>query len=210
MRNRYYDPDAGRFTQEDPIGLAGGINLYGFTAGDPVNFSDPFALCPPQDDNPNDCPGKLGALVMLGQMTPSMNRAVASFLPQNLATAVGGLGAGALLGRVVGLFGGRAAAAGEQVLFEGGKEAFKGALRSGLRGVNPRQARALFGRLKEGSVDNIRLVTGENGLVAYSTRAGRNGYQTPVRMFDESGNLSRMAQAAWDRAGRFVHGEVWK
>lgn len=30
----------------DPIGLAGGANLYGFAAGDPVNFSDPFGLCP--------------------------------------------------------------------------------------------------------------------------------------------------------------------
>jgi uncharacterized protein RhaS with RHS repeats len=33
-------------TQEDPIGLAGGLNLYGFAQGDPVNFSDPFGLCP--------------------------------------------------------------------------------------------------------------------------------------------------------------------
>lgn len=31
-------------TQEDPIGLAGGLNLYGFANGDPVNFSDPFGL----------------------------------------------------------------------------------------------------------------------------------------------------------------------
>ena len=44
-RNRYYDPDAGRFTQEDPIGLAGGMNLYGFAGGDAVNFSDPFGTC---------------------------------------------------------------------------------------------------------------------------------------------------------------------
>ncbi|MGH7717756.1 MAG: RHS repeat-associated core domain-containing protein, partial [Gemmatimonadaceae bacterium] len=46
-RNRYYDPGTGRFTQEDPIGLAGGMNLYGYAAGDPVNYSDPFGLCPP-------------------------------------------------------------------------------------------------------------------------------------------------------------------
>ena len=45
-RNRYYDPEKGKFTQEDPIGLAGGINLYGFAGGDPVSLSDPFGLCP--------------------------------------------------------------------------------------------------------------------------------------------------------------------
>lgn len=54
-RNRYYDPESGKFTQEDPIGLAGGVNLYGFAGGDPVNFSDPFGLCPPEDDNTADC-----------------------------------------------------------------------------------------------------------------------------------------------------------
>lgn len=43
-RNRYYDPLTGRFTQEDPIGLAGGLNLYGFAEGDPINFADPFGL----------------------------------------------------------------------------------------------------------------------------------------------------------------------
>ena len=34
-----------QFTQEDPIGLAGGLNAYGFAAGDPVSYSDPFGLC---------------------------------------------------------------------------------------------------------------------------------------------------------------------
>jgi RHS repeat-associated protein len=46
MRNRYYDPATGQFTQPDPIGLAGGLNSYGFAAGDPVTFSDPYGLCP--------------------------------------------------------------------------------------------------------------------------------------------------------------------
>ena len=39
------------FTQEDPIGLAGGLNLYGFAGGDPINFSDPFGLCAQAGDS---------------------------------------------------------------------------------------------------------------------------------------------------------------
>jgi RHS repeat-associated protein len=45
-RHRYLDPQSGRFTQPDPIGIAGGLNLYGYANGDPVNYSDPFGLCP--------------------------------------------------------------------------------------------------------------------------------------------------------------------
>jgi RHS repeat-associated protein len=56
-RNRSYDPNTGRFTQEDPIGLAGGLNLYGFANGDPVNATDPFGLCPdPKDPRCTDLP----------------------------------------------------------------------------------------------------------------------------------------------------------
>jgi RHS repeat-associated protein len=54
-RNRYYEPGTGRFTQEDPIGLAGGLNLYGFASGDPVNFSDPFGLLPCWIVDPSSC-----------------------------------------------------------------------------------------------------------------------------------------------------------
>jgi RHS repeat-associated protein len=44
MRNRYYNPQTGQFTQPDPIGLAGGLNSYGFAGGDPVSYSDPYGL----------------------------------------------------------------------------------------------------------------------------------------------------------------------
>ena len=43
-RNRYDDPGPGQCTQQDPIGIAGGANVYGFAGGDPVNFDDPFGL----------------------------------------------------------------------------------------------------------------------------------------------------------------------
>lgn len=45
-RARFYDPEAGRFLSEDPIGLAGGLNPYAYVGGNPVNYNDPLGLCP--------------------------------------------------------------------------------------------------------------------------------------------------------------------
>jgi RHS repeat-associated protein len=62
---RYYNPSNGRFMNEDPIGLIGGLNIYNFVENDPVNLIDPFGLKrkkfplmprtpgdPPQDTKP--------------------------------------------------------------------------------------------------------------------------------------------------------------
>ncbi|WP_312951377.1 RHS repeat-associated core domain-containing protein [Superficieibacter sp.] len=40
---RYYDPQVGRFVVQDPIGLAGGVNLYSYVKN-PLSYIDPLGL----------------------------------------------------------------------------------------------------------------------------------------------------------------------
>jgi RHS repeat-associated protein len=44
--NRYYDPNTGRYITADPIGLEGGINLFSYVGGNPVNKMDIMGLYP--------------------------------------------------------------------------------------------------------------------------------------------------------------------
>jgi RHS repeat-associated protein len=41
-RARYYHPQLARFVAEDPIGFAGGINLYAYVYADPISLIDPL------------------------------------------------------------------------------------------------------------------------------------------------------------------------
>lgn len=45
---RCYDPDTGRWLSRDPIGILGGLNLYGFVSNNPINLRDLLGL---SDDN---------------------------------------------------------------------------------------------------------------------------------------------------------------
>ena len=42
MRARYYDPEVGRFTQQDPLGMIEGVNAYAYALNNPINRVDPL------------------------------------------------------------------------------------------------------------------------------------------------------------------------
>jgi len=44
FRARYYSPDVNRFVQEDPVGYAGGTNIYAYAGGNPLEARDPNGL----------------------------------------------------------------------------------------------------------------------------------------------------------------------
>ena len=46
LRARHYSPSLGRFIARDPIGHAGGSNLYSYCSADPIGHSDPDGMAP--------------------------------------------------------------------------------------------------------------------------------------------------------------------
>jgi RHS repeat-associated protein len=71
MRARYYDPALGRFLSEDPIGIAGGLNLYAYAGNDPVNMWDPTGLDPAGGDPCTTKDGSPGKLNKQGKCEPT-------------------------------------------------------------------------------------------------------------------------------------------
>jgi RHS repeat-associated protein len=82
-RNRYFSTESGQFTQEDPSGLGGGLNTYGFAGGDPVNFVDPFGLS--ADCTTLACPLILGGAAVLGGPLTIFGAAVLGVVSADLA-----------------------------------------------------------------------------------------------------------------------------
>jgi len=100
--HRYYDPQTGRYLTPDPIGLAGGINLYPYVDNDPINASDPLGLTPTCEIS---CVLKgTGAIFIETHLTTAINAAVSWVgykIPMSLAMNVTATAA------VTGISGGR-------------------------------------------------------------------------------------------------------
>ncbi len=45
FQHRWYDAEVGKWISRDPIGVEGGVNVYNYTANNPVNTIDPIGLC---------------------------------------------------------------------------------------------------------------------------------------------------------------------
>ncbi|MEJ7809360.1 MAG: RHS repeat-associated core domain-containing protein, partial [Gemmatimonadaceae bacterium] len=106
-----YDPRTGRFVQEDPIGLAGGVNLYGFAGADPVNYSDPFGLCPIEVDGvPCILTGAMHGTLAGAWAGAVVGGAGGTFILPGVGTLAGG-GGGVVAGGLAGLAAGTTAGA---------------------------------------------------------------------------------------------------
>jgi RHS repeat-associated protein len=198
-RNRYFNPSSGQFTQADPLGIAGGMNAFGFAGGDPVNFSDPFGLCPPETpwtpacDKPLEDPGLLDPVAWLAGGLAGGLRAIGTrLLVRATVTAV----ADAAFETV-------ANTAARSVLSIGSKSAARTALSElGLTGVQETAARSAISRAtSKSTIDLIRQESGE--LIVNITRAGKNGFQVMQSVISPNG-AKKVTQFTVDEAGKIL------
>ena len=96
---RNYDPQLGRWTQRDPIGFAGGLNLYGFCVNSPQNVVDYY--------------GRLWGIVIGAVLGAVVGAVKASIKGESvLGGALAGAATGAVVGATMGLAAGVGVGAG--------------------------------------------------------------------------------------------------
>jgi RHS repeat-associated protein len=199
-RNRYFDTKSGRFTQEDPTGIATGLNAYGFAEGDPVNFSDPFGLCRnPRATGLGSLQCAIEDIIGAIQSGPGMiTRAVTA--PSDKRTLVVGLATVPfpLMG------------SGGKALFQGGKAALREAIRTGTivggEGVSGAQGLALLARLRKGAVDDIAITAAENGSIrAVFARPVDNFIEVTTRVYNRAGREVDVWIRRFNSAGKEVY-----
>lgn len=76
------------------------MNLYGFANGDPVNFSDPFGLCPPIDKNTADCSPEVQRLMAANR--PIQSQMTNKGIVKTSAVVASGGVFGRIMSRVIG------------------------------------------------------------------------------------------------------------
>jgi RHS repeat-associated protein len=54
--HRSYDPNLGRYLQSDPIGLAAGVDTYGYVRGNPVSWVDTDGTRTPRRERSPEAP----------------------------------------------------------------------------------------------------------------------------------------------------------
>ena len=84
---RYYDPDIGRFTQPDPIGLLGGLNLYQY-AFNSLMWIDPLGLAPCAKVSEFDRI-KSGKVYRVIRQDENISSGLFSLNPNNIKTVAG-------------------------------------------------------------------------------------------------------------------------
>ncbi|MFD2257167.1 RHS repeat-associated core domain-containing protein, partial [Luteolibacter algae] len=113
---RAYDPVTATWLSPDPLGEAGGLNLYGYVGNDPVNYWDPFGLesCDYDDGKGGKDWGKftkdlfseIGKQFGNDIQDPAKNRqAIAGAMASGLSGPIAGrlLGGGATTGAATGI-----------------------------------------------------------------------------------------------------------
>jgi RHS repeat-associated protein len=98
FRNRVYDQQTGRWTQEDPLGVAAGLNLYQFNGNNPVMYTDPFGLCPQGD---TACELYKAGMQVLGFLTGALDGGVRGGAIGTVIEPGGGTVVGAAVGAAI-------------------------------------------------------------------------------------------------------------